>query len=202
MAGLRGKTALVLGAEFPAGRAVALQLSRSGCRVIISGHDLRKLQLLDQLLTAKGGNPIVAVLPGEAAKDLSILREARDECGHLHYVVNSLSVAGESPQAHHAAGKKAHDAWGVVQQLVTGRGSARFLTLWLDAAGKPPEFPNAWWHSLVRVTAIQTEADEEHALGDAKVRCAGAADTICELLLCPGSACPVEVKLEPRALKA
>ncbi|MCC6547960.1 hypothetical protein IT570_12410 [Candidatus Sumerlaeota bacterium] len=202
MAGLRGKTALVLGAEFPAGRAVALQLSRSGCRVIISGHDLRKLQLIDQLLTAKGGNPVVAVLPGDPAKDLGILREARDHCGHLHFVVNALSVVGDSTHEHHVAGKRAHAAWDVVLQLVTGRGAVRFLTLWLEAAGKPPEFPATCWHSLVRVSAIQTESDNEASMGDAKVRCAGAADTICELLLCPGSACPVEVKLEPRALKA
>ncbi|MEO8377621.1 MAG: hypothetical protein ABI579_08110, partial [Candidatus Sumerlaeota bacterium] len=83
MAGVRGKTALVLGSEYPAGRAIALQLARDGCRVIIAGHNFAKLQLIEQLISAKGGDSIVAVLSGDAVKDLGILRESRDHCGHL-----------------------------------------------------------------------------------------------------------------------
>ncbi len=201
-AGFRGKTSLILGAEFPAGRAVALQLSKSGSRVIIAGHDLNKLRLLEQLITTKGGDPIVAVLPADHAGALQVLREARDHCGHLHFIVNALSVTGESHHEHASAGKRAHDQWEVIRELVAGRGSARFLTLWLDTAGTPPEFARNCWHCLVRVEAIQTEADQEGTMDEKKVRCAGAADTIVELLNCPGSACPTEVRLETRALKA
>jgi len=197
---LKHKTALVLGADCPAGRAVALQLSREGCQVIIAGHDARRLSVLAELMRTKGATPVEAVLPREEDRIITELRPLRDAQGHIHFLINAMA-AQEGPADD--PGAPARDAAAAQRQtlaLAESRGTLRLVTLWPDAAGDAPEAPADVFASLVRVAHLQTEHDasEEEVQVGAVVRAAAAADAIVHLLQCPPGACPVEVRLAPR----
>lgn len=197
----KDKIALVLGAENPVGRAIALQLSRVGSKVLLSGFDKGKLDLLSQLIAMKGGGPTVVPISSDKERSVGALRSARDGAGHLHFVVNTLSVMGETGHEHATSGKRAEESYKLVHELVAGRGTVRFLTVWLDAAGGVPKFAETHWHCIIRLIAVQTEADQEGTMDPQKVKAAGLADAVLSLLDCPGSACPVEVRVEARSLK-
>ena len=200
---LKTKTALIYGADCPAGRAVALQLSREGARVVIAGYDQRRLQLLKDLIVTKGGDPHLAVLTPDEDRVLTILREARELMGnHYHLLINCMAaVEGpvDNPDEPIEIGRHAYD---LLMQLVSNRGAVRLATLWPDDAGAPPKVDKKLWHCLIRTKKVEMSRDE--VLGSIPadmVKAGGAADAIVFLLSCPPSACPVEVRLEPRNLK-
>lgn len=200
---LKGKTSLVLGADSPVGRSIALQLSREGSRVVLAGFDPRKLGLLYELIRAKGGESYRAFLADDAEGTATALKDARDNLGnHFHFIVNALATT-EGPSDDPGIGaRRAVTAAAVVLQLTEGKGSVRQLTVWPDDAGTPPVIEVNIWHSLVRVERLESEHDEATDADSIVVRAAGAADTAIYLLSCPPSACPVEVRLAPRELKA
>ena len=201
---LKGKTSLVLGADSPVGRAISLQLSREGSRVVLAGFDPQKLGLLYELLRAKGGEAFRAFLSDDAERSIVALKESRDNLGnHFHFIVNALA-ATEGPSDDPGLGaRRAVVAGEFLVQLTEGKGSLRQLTIWPDEAGTPPNMEVGTWHSLVRINRLESEHDEATATPDSTVvRAAGAADTVICILSCPPSACPVEVRLAPRELKA
>jgi hypothetical protein len=195
----RHRTALVLGCESPAGRAIALTLSRNGCRVVVSGDDAAKLKVLSDLIEAKKGDPLLTALPKDPARVVPVLRAARETMGHYHFVVNALATVEppvDDPQAAYRRAATLHEH---VLQLTEGRGTVRFLTLWPDDAGPAPLVPIPNWHCVVRYDRIQMESEEQEPTA---IRAGGAADTVALLLGAPASACPAEVRLAIRELKS
>ena len=201
---LKHKTALILGAESPAGRAVALQLSREGALVVLAGHDARRLQLLAELIKAKGGSPAIAELSQDRNRNIAALLEARDESGnHYHFLINALASVEPPADMPGHSHQLAHEIAEQVLALIDGKGSVRVVTIWPgEGPGPAPHLPPDYWHSVVRMANLEMAHDEAAPVHDPlMVKAAGAADALVYLLSCPPSACPVEVRLEPRSVK-
>ena len=200
---LKHKTALILGADCPAGRASALQLSREGCHVILAGHDSRRLSLLAELIRNKGGDPLEAVLSRDEDRITTELRHQRDTMGHLHFVINAIAAQEGPVDEPQRPFEDARICQRLTLDLSSGRGNVRLVTLWPDAAGTPPESPAGMFSCLIRVAHIQLEHDgaESEADDAVVVRAGAAADAVVHLLQCPPGACPVEVRVEPREVK-
>ncbi|CAN5230663.1 hypothetical protein BH09SUM1_BH09SUM1_11870 [soil metagenome] len=197
---VKHKTAAILGADCPAGRAIALQLVREGCHVVLVGYDEQKLTLLSELIQNKAGDSLQAVLPRDGDADIAaLLRPSRDQQGHFHFIINAVAAAEGPSDDPGAPARAARAAIAGVLALVEGKGNVRFITLWPDFAGAAPDMPKEQWHSLIRVDKIQMES--EHTNDDAQmVRAAAAADTIIHLLQSSPGACPFEVRIEPRVV--
>ncbi len=192
----RQKTALILGADTPAGRSVALKFSRLGSHVVISGFDEDSLELLARLIRDKGGDPVIALLPEDRDGITAELREKRSLFGHYHAIVNATAASSYHGDARRDAIDRSHLLADLVRGLASGRGSLRFFTIWPDDAGEEPQIPPPFWHSLIRVSRVagmDTGTEEE-----TEVRPAAVAEALAALLQCDPSACPVEVRLEPR----
>lgn len=190
------KTALILGADSPLGRAAALQLSRAGCAVVLAARNARSLEEVARFVYEKGGVPHEVLLPGGTAAQMSgALRERRDQLGHYHFAINALAFpgAGSTDEAR-AAAAAANEA---LFDLAAGRGAARFATLWPVDLPAPAALPGGGWHCLVRISGVgSSEEDTPHP------KPASVADSVMGLFRCPPGACPVEVQLSPRNLKA
>ena len=189
---MKGRTALVLGADNAVGRGAALQFARAGGQVIVAGPDTEAIKLLHRLILDKKGNPVEAALPETINEAVALLREKRDLLGHVHYLINAM----------HAV-EGADDAWSrklyaAVLDLIAGRGAVRLATIWPDDAGSPPPFPSGAWHTLVRFARLAREDQEETS---DSLRPGAVAEATLALLHCPPGACPLETRLGFRPLK-
>lgn len=189
----KDKVALVLGADGPVGRAVALQLSRIGCRIIAAGGHGKQLAQLAELILAKKGIAAEAVLPHEPAELVATLRAVRETVGHFHFIVNALEASG--PADEHSAAPA--DVVEALVNVITGRGAVRFATV-VNGRVKAQPLPANAWQAVIHIAGL---AHEEDASPGESVKPAAVADVVVNLLQCPEGACPLEVRLAPRELK-
>lgn len=193
----KNKTALILGADCPAGRSVALKFSRVGAKVIIAGFDKESLDLLSELILDKHGEPAQAVLPHKGGDTMGILREKQKASGHIHAIVNAVAVSSYQGEERKEMICHARALNEVCLDLVKGTGVVRVCTIWPDDAGEPPKVPAPFWHTLVTLDHIEGVAKGE---GEG-LKAAAVADTVLTLMSCEGGACPVEARLEARRTK-
>src|SRR5689334_1588945 len=59
--GIAGRTAIVCASSRGLGRACAMELARAGCRVVVNGRDVDRLQATRDEIAAETGAAIVAV---------------------------------------------------------------------------------------------------------------------------------------------
>ncbi len=196
---LQNKTALVLGADTPFGRAIALQFAKAGSQVILAGGSTAGISPVADLIKVKRGDALEAVLPQKKDKILAILREKRDTLGHIHFVANTLGMLSDDEEDE-GSFDRARELNEIVLELIQGKGTVRLATLWPDRAGDPPVVPDSFWHTLVRFDRIPHEAILEGREGT--LRPAAVADSLIHLFHCPPGACPVEVRFMARAIKA
>jgi NAD(P)-dependent dehydrogenase (short-subunit alcohol dehydrogenase family) len=194
------KTALILGADTPTGRAVALQLSRAGANLIIAGDHAKKLNELENDILRKLGDPLSVLLSPNNEQSLKALADKRAIHGHLHFVINTIATLEGASDDPGASGRRALELNGVVEQLVSGRGAARFATVWNDQIGAHPELVVESWHTMVRVNDIEGQGGVSSEKEG--VRPGAIAEGVLRLLSCPAGACPVEVQFASRELKA
>lgn len=198
----RNRTALVLGADTPAGRAIALKFSRIGARAVLGGFALDRLELLEKLIRDKGGDPIVLILPREADDACARLRSTRGAFGHVHAAVNAVAASSYHGDERDYLIDVARRLGTELFSYVEGKGTVRLATLWPDDAGDSPEIPKSFWHSLVRVHRIASDSSGfDDVTVEEGVRPAAVADALLHLLACEGGACPIEVRLEERKSK-
>jgi NAD(P)-dependent dehydrogenase (short-subunit alcohol dehydrogenase family) len=198
---LDGKIALILGVETAPGRACAQQLSRAGCKVLLSGLDSRKADELGSQLARKGGYPHDAVLPRTRDAWKEFLIAARSQMGHIHLVVNAMALAYDGRVEGAAA--EAHDVADLLDSLclnvIAGRGPFRMATLW--PAGTPLAAHNhPHWHCHVTLGPFQ-RLDEEaidalDAGGVPHLRAGGVGDSMVALFQVPPSVRPATIHLE------
>lgn len=197
----REKTALVLGADAPVGRSVALQLSRLGCRVVLAGFDGPAIREVAEFLTAKSGKPLECLLDAENPNLLPSLLEARGTVKHFHFAVNAIAASPNSFPGSFAGMPPLEVALKAEQglmELQQGKGAMRLLTIVPQRADLTSPRGEPSWYSLVRLGSELASPGAEESDG---IKPAAIADSVVWLLSCPPGGCPVEVTLQPRELK-
>ncbi len=95
---LDGKVALVTGAGRGIGRAVALSLARSGCRVILSSRTIAQLEAVEREIHREGGTAtiIAADLTEDAAIEI-LVRESLRAFGGVGILINNAGWGKRAP---------------------------------------------------------------------------------------------------------
>jgi len=89
--GLSGKRALVAGSSRGLGYAVASQLVREGCRVVINGRNAETLAQVSQQMAQEAGNPVIPLAGDltEASTPAKIVQQAAEALGGLDILVTN-----------------------------------------------------------------------------------------------------------------
>lgn len=89
--GIEGKTALVAGGSSGIGRAVALALSREGCRVAVNARGRERLEATAAAIRAETGGQVLAV-PGDVSEPGDVTRmvdATRQDLGPVDILFNN-----------------------------------------------------------------------------------------------------------------
>jgi len=99
--GLQGKKAFVAGGGRGIGKAIARELAREGCDVVIASRTMSQLEQTAREIEDETGQrciPIAMDATNREQVDAALARAVR-ELGGLHILVNSASLPGGSPSA-------------------------------------------------------------------------------------------------------
>jgi len=98
---LQGKSALVVGAEHPVGRAAAVALAEAGARLVLASQEPgtnKQLKEVAKLVSAAGTKPVIRVQDAATRADVSATADlAAKEFGGLHILVNALDTPAWGP---------------------------------------------------------------------------------------------------------
>lgn len=97
---LDGKVAVVTGAGRGIGKAVALSLAKSGCRVVLSARTPAQLEEVQREIEQGGG--LAAIVPGDLTRDQAIdtlAAESRRAYGAVDILINNAGWGKRSPVA-------------------------------------------------------------------------------------------------------
>ena len=99
--GLTGKKAFVGGASRGIGKAIALELAREGCDVVVASRTMSDLETSAQeIAEATGRNIIPIAMDATDTEQVNrAMAEATERLGGLHILVNSASLPGGSADA-------------------------------------------------------------------------------------------------------
>jgi short-subunit dehydrogenase len=100
MSSLAGKVALVTGSGRGIGKAVALSLARSGCRLVVTARTAAQLEQVQQEIQAIGGDS--KTVPADLTRDQDIERvvaEIRSVYGAVDFLVNNAGWGKRAPVA-------------------------------------------------------------------------------------------------------
>ena len=100
MSSLAGKVALVTGSGRGIGKAVALSLARSGCRLVVTARTAAQLEQVQQEIQAIGGDS--KTVPADLTRDQDIERvvaEIRSAYGAVDFLVNNAGWGKRAPVA-------------------------------------------------------------------------------------------------------
>jgi short-subunit dehydrogenase len=98
MESLEGKSALVTGAGRGIGKAIALSLARSGCRLVLSSRTTAQLEEVQQEIQRSGGT--AAVVAADLARDENIeqlVAETRRALGGIDFLINNAGWGKRAP---------------------------------------------------------------------------------------------------------
>lgn len=100
MKNIADKVIAITGAGSGIGRAIALELSSHGAKLVLSGRTAAPLEALASEITGSGGDAIVALAEVSRRDDVVVLvRAALDRHGQLDAIVSNAGVAPISPLA-------------------------------------------------------------------------------------------------------
>ena len=100
MSAFKGKVALVTGAGRGIGKAVALSLARSGCRLLLTARTAAQLEEVQQEIEGMGGDS--KILPTDLTRDQDIetlVGESRRAYGPVSFLVNNAGWGKRAPVA-------------------------------------------------------------------------------------------------------
>ena len=99
--GLTDKKAFVGGASRGIGKAIALELAREGCDVVVASRTMTDLETSAQeIAEATGRNIIPIAMDATDTEQVNrVMAEAAERLGGLHILVNSASLPGGSADA-------------------------------------------------------------------------------------------------------
>ena len=99
--GLAGKKAFVGGGSRGIGKAIALELAREGCDVVIASRSIGDLEKAAQEIAEETGRNIIPIAMDATQRDQvdRVMAESAGRLGGLHILVNSASLPGGSASA-------------------------------------------------------------------------------------------------------
>ncbi len=99
--GLMDKKAFVGGASRGIGKAIALELAREGCDVVIASRTMADLETSAQEIAEATGRTIIPLAMDATSREQvdAAMAEAAERLGGLHILVNSASLPGGSASA-------------------------------------------------------------------------------------------------------
>ena len=97
MNNLQGKIALVTGAGRGIGKAVALSLAQSGCRVILAARTRAQLEEVHREIRDRGGEALVVVADLTRDEDIQQLVESSRSCGAVDILINNAGWGKRAP---------------------------------------------------------------------------------------------------------
>ena len=100
--GLVDKKAFVGGASRGIGKAIALELAREGCDVVIASRTMADLEQSAQEISETTGRTIIPIAMDATNTEQvdRVVAEAAERLGGLHILVNSASLPGGSGRCH------------------------------------------------------------------------------------------------------
>ncbi len=111
------RTAMVTGASRGIGRICALELARSGARVVLASRSLDKLEEVAAEIQAAGGEAKAVVIDMSSRDSIqSAVSSAQKEWGPIHILVNNAAITKDGL----ALRMKADDWDAVIQTNLTG----------------------------------------------------------------------------------
>ena len=99
--GLSGKKAIVTGGSLGIGKAIALELAREGCDVVVAARSKDTLEAAAKEIANATGRRVVAIPADVTSKQQvdAMVAQAAQQLGGLHILVNSGSAPGGSATA-------------------------------------------------------------------------------------------------------
>ena len=99
--GLADKKAFVGGASRGIGKAIALELAREGCDVVIASRTMADLEKAAQEIAEETGRNVIPMAMDATQRDQvdRVMADAAAQLGGLHILVNSASLPGGSASA-------------------------------------------------------------------------------------------------------
>lgn len=94
---LAGKTALVTGAGRGIGRAVALSLAQSGCRVILAARSREQLEEAHREVRDRGGEALVIAADLTRDEDIQRLIDTAQSWGAVNILINNAGWGKRAP---------------------------------------------------------------------------------------------------------
>jgi 3-oxoacyl-[acyl-carrier protein] reductase len=160
--GLRGRVALVAGSSRGLGRAIAEELAREGCAVVMCARDAAAIQSAAREIANEIGGDTLGVAanltdPGEVER---LLRTAHDRFGRIDVLVTNTGgppagpFEAHSPEAWHAA---------IAQNLESVLNLVR---------GVLPQMKQRQWGRIVNVTSIAVKQPVDGLILSNSVRAA------------------------------
>lgn len=106
---LRNKVAIVTGAGGTVGKDITKSLISEGCKVVINGRDVRKLNSLAREIGNKNKNNLL-ILPGDITKEgdvLNMIEQITNNYNKIDILINNAGVIND-PKSFHLT---THDEW-------------------------------------------------------------------------------------------
>lgn len=97
MSNLQGKIALVTGAGRGIGKAVALSLAQSGCRVILAARSREQLEEVHREIRDRGGEALVVAADLTRDEDIQQLVETSRSWGVVDILINNAGWGKRAP---------------------------------------------------------------------------------------------------------
>ncbi len=94
---LQGKVALVTGAGRGIGKAVALSLAQSGCRVILAARTREQLEEVHRQIRDRGGEALVVAADLTRDEDIQHLVESSRSLGTVDILINNAGWGKRAP---------------------------------------------------------------------------------------------------------
>jgi len=94
MTGFQNKVALITGSSQGIGKAIALELAKKGCIVILNGRKQEKLELVKAEIEKFGGTAhALAADVSNFNEAQNLINETIKRCGKLHFLINNVGVS-------------------------------------------------------------------------------------------------------------
>jgi 3-oxoacyl-[acyl-carrier protein] reductase len=160
--GLQGRVALVGGSSKGLGRAVAEELAREGCRVVLCARDADALEATRESIGAATGTEPVAIVTNLSQPE-GVKRAARfalDTCGAVDVLVTNTGGPPAGPFEAHTA-----DAWrsAIEQNLESVINLTRAVL---------PRMKERGWGRIINITSIAVKQPVDNLILSNSVRAA------------------------------